>query len=553
MHYAKDGRGRLITAYEAAAGLYYRCPECRADVSLKFGKKNAAHFAHRRGQGKPECDLFHPSNYVSGLSPFRDFDADAGAPPIPPLLLSIELDPTPQSRLADKRDWKLALTVPKAPDTRGLVRIDCGAGTPRLIALSKLALDAQTYPASLDAEDFGAIWVSPEVHPRYKAAIEHRVDGLNRQTANIFVNSKQKQKALAHSLTWGGSYYLVWHDNFPIQIPSSLASSELAKRGDWSCSLVTLPDEEDADIRRWIDEICDLPIVQPRRHWAVVYPPAINIDSLGHISVASNRQLLLAIFAPSHQDEEQGSLVATVGRSTATAPTRHGNQFFAIEHDAKSGAIVTVAWDRLALPEITQIAADDALSSLGCAFAFRSRSGAERYGCFLHQAQIEPLLQAVRRSELDVSTVSFPAGCTGVFKWRRKLGDEWQTTLLSADRQENRYEINENTVKQVNSILQDASFDVLFDFGALGSRYIEGREHRAAAKSQARLPSAVRERLLWFCVTARSYPRGVQLTALADQALLHHFKSVATPPFLIAHRRHLDELVRTSSGFSEAA
>ncbi|UPJ47663.1 hypothetical protein IVB30_31010 [Bradyrhizobium sp. 200] len=553
MDYAKDGRGKLVTASEAAAGLYYRCPECRADVFLKFGKKNVAHFAHRRGQGRPECELFHPSNYLAGPTPRYDIDAEANAPPIPPLLLSIELDPTPQSRLTGHRDWKLALTVPKAPDTHGSVRIDCGAGTPRLIALSKLALDAQTYPASLSAEDFGATWVSPEVHPRYKAAIEHRIAGLNRLFANVFVNSKEKQKPRANSLTWGGCYYLVWHDSWPIEIPASLASSQLAKRDGWSCSIVTLPDDEDADVRRWIEEECDLAISQPRRQWSIVYPPAIDIDSLGHLSVASNRQLLLATFAPPRQDDERGLLIATIGRSTASSLTRHGEQFFAIQHDTKSDAAVAVAWDGLTLPEITQTAAQDASSLLGTAFAFRSRSGAERYGCFLHQAQIEPLLQAVRQSELDISTISSPAGCVGAFKWRKAIGEEWQSIFLSIDRDGTRRETNEDAVQQANLILRDASFDVLFDFGALGSRYLEARGHRAVDAPQTLLPAAVRERLLWFCIVAKSYPHGTPLTALADDALLRHFKAAATPPFLIAHRRHLDALVRPASSLLGSA
>lgn len=548
MDYAKDGRGKLITASEAAAGLYYRCPECRADVFLKLGKKNIAHFAHRRGQGKPECELFHPSFYLSGPAPRYDIHADANAPPIPPLLISIELDPTPQSRLTGNRDWKLALTVPKASDAHGMVRIDCGAGTPRLIALSKLALDAQTYPASLDAEDFGAIWVSPDVHPRYKAAIEHRVQGLNRLLANVFVNCKQKQKPFANFLTWGGSYYLVWHDSRPpLEIPASLASAQLAKRDGWFCSIVTLPDDEDADIRRWIEVASDLTIAQPRRHWCVVYPPAIDIDSLGQLSVESNHQLVIATFAPAREDDEQGLLIATAGRSTAAAPTRHGTQFFTIQHDAKSDTPVALTWDGFALPEITQTVAQDALSSLGAAFAFRSRSGADRYGCLLHQAQIEPLLQAVRRSELDVSTISLPAGCAGEFKWRKSRRDEWQAVHLTIDRGGIRREIDEDLVKRINLILQDASFDVLLDFGALGSRYLEAHEHQAVDDRQMRLSPAVRERLLWFCIAAKSHPRGTPLTGLADEALLRHFRTVATPPFLIAHRRHLDGLLRPAS------
>jgi hypothetical protein len=547
MHYAKDGRGKLVTAWEAAAGLYYRCPECRADVFLKTGKKNVSHFAHRRGQGRAECELFHPSDYMSGLSRRHDFDNDSNAPPILPLLLSIELDPTPQSRLTGYREWKLALTVPKAPDTHGSVRIDCGIGTPRLIALSKLALNAQTYPASRTAEDFGSTWASPEVHPRYKAAIEHRVAGLNRLLVNVFANGRQKQKPLAHSLSWSGSYYLIWHDSLPIELPSLLSNSQLAKQDDWRCSIITLPDEEDEDLRCWFEEKCDLTIIQQRRRWSIVYPPPIEIDSLGNVTVASNQRLLLATFAPPKEDDEQAFLVASVGRATDSTSATYGRQFFAIEHDSKSDAAVAITWDGAPLPEITQTTSYDALRLLGVAFGFRSRSGAERYRCFLHHMQIEPLLQAVRRSEFDLRTISTPARFAGELRWRRALGDGWQTVLLPSERNDSTPEISNDAVEHANLILQDQSVDILLDFGALGSRYLTALLGRSRHPQQARLNLDTRQKLLWFCITANSYPRGVQLASLADDALLRHFGSTPTPSHLTAHRRHLEALVRTAT------
>lgn len=555
MDYAKDGHGKLIMASGAAAGLYYRCPECRAEVFLKPGRRNSAHFAHRPGQGRPECELFHPSNYLSGPSARYDFDAKSNAPPIPPLSLSIELDPAPQSRLTGNRDWKLALTVPKAPDSHGSVRIDCGTGMPQLIALSKLELNAQTYPASLSAEDFRATWVSPDVNARYKAAVSHPIPGLNRLLANVFVNCKEKQKPLANSLTWGSSYYLISHESRPIEIPASLTSSRLAKRDNWYCLIVALPDDEDSDVRRWIEETCDLTITSPRRRWSIVYPPAIDIDSLGHLSVASTRNLLLATFTPQGQDEEQGSFSASASRSSASTATAHGTQFFAVQHDGKSDTPVALSWDGVSLPEITQVAQHNPLALAGVSFTFRSRSGAERYRSFLHQRQIGPLFQAVRRSELDISAISPPAGCEGAFKWRKALGMDWQSITLSIGRDGTRHETDEEAVNQVNLLLQDASLNACFDFGGLGSLYLEASRRQAVHARQKCIPSIVRQRIIWFCITAKSYPRGSlkPLTAIADDALLRHFRTVVTPSFLIAHRRQLDAQIKAFSKSSGTA
>jgi hypothetical protein len=556
MDYAKDGRGKLITAWEAVSGLYYRCPEpkCRAEVFLKRGKKNIAHFAHWPGQGRPECELYHPSNYLAGPSPRYGTSVNDDIPTISPLSLSIELDPTPESRLKGKRDWKLALTVPKAPDTHGAIRIDCGIGTPRLIALSKLARNSQTYPASLAAEDFAATWTSPEVHPKYKAAVEHRISGLDQIRPNLFANGKQKQKPLAKALSWGGSYYLVWRNSNPMKIPVSLASLELAERDGWSCSIISLPDDEDIDTRRWIEAVCDLTIGSSRRQWSLVYPPVVDIDSLGNLIVESNRELLIATAAPPRQDDwEDGQLVATLGRSAASVATKPGRQFFAIEHDAKSDGALAIVWDGLPLQEIAQGAAQRPLSLFGAAFSFRSRLGAERYRCFLHQAQIEPLFEGVRRSELDIYSIALPAGCGGVFNWRKTIADAWQSTPLLIERGAAQREIEEDVVEHINLVFHDASFEILLSFGALGSRHLTAQELRIQGLREVRLPYAVRERLLWFCVVAKSHPREAQLKALTDEALVHHYKRSPTPPFLIAHRRHLDGLVRLASGPSEAA
>jgi hypothetical protein len=64
MDYAKDRRGseKLIRADDAFPGRYYTCPTCFAEVYLRRGRWRAAHFAHRSGQGKPDCENFHPSD-----------------------------------------------------------------------------------------------------------------------------------------------------------------------------------------------------------------------------------------------------------------------------------------------------------------------------------------------------------------------------------------------------------------------------------------------------------------------------------------------------------
>jgi hypothetical protein len=175
MYHAKDRRtGQLIGASKASPWGNYRCPTCNAEVSLRSGDYRVTHFAHKPGQGKPECDEFHPSPDL--VHSWRDVPTSQG-PEVDPLWLNIELEPERDARRGLRR-WGLTLTVPKSPDDHGVIQIDLGGGDTRKIALSRLFLGPQTYRADPGAQDFGASWISPDVRPPYRAAIEHRIPGL---------------------------------------------------------------------------------------------------------------------------------------------------------------------------------------------------------------------------------------------------------------------------------------------------------------------------------------------------------------------------------------
>lgn len=549
MDHAEDRRGHIVKARNASPGPFYRCPVCRAEVFLRSGKYNARHFAHKAGQGRAECEYFHPSDYVRGPwpSPSR-YDDELDGPPVPPLALGIELDPVPESRLKGLRNWQLALTVPKAPDTHGSISIDCGTGAPRQISLTKLSLGPQTYPASVDATDFGQVWMSPEVRRRYRTAIEQRIPGLDRDIVNIFTHTKQKQKPLANSLTWGGSYYLIWRTALAVEIPKSLLSSPLANRGEWACSFVALPEEDDEGVRLWIEEVSRLTITRSRRSWAVIHPPVLDIDSLGRLSVSSSTGLLFASYSPHDQATEETAITCSVGNSTASIPSKSGNHFFEVRHDSRSDAPLALSWDGFALPEFAKAEPPDAIDSFGAAFTFRSRFGAERSNALLHQVQFDQLLSRVRRLELDVVVISLPPGANGLFKCRKELGWDWQTTTLSSGS-----DIS-GVIPQINASLQDASLDVCFDFGAFGACYLP-RASREVRGLDMRIPQSVRDKIVWFCITAKSYPASEKrpFGTLDDEALLRHLARVATPMSLIAHRRHLDRLIETATSGRRSA
>jgi hypothetical protein len=548
MDHAEDRRGQVIRAKNASSGPFYRCPVCRAEVFLRSGKYRVRHFAHKAGQGRPECEHFHPSDHVRGTWPYPRYGDDMDGPPLPPLALSIELDPVPEARLKGLRAWQLALTVPKAPDTHGSITVDCGSGPPRTITLAKLSVAPQTYPASLEAADFGQIWISPEVRPRYRAAIEPRIPGLDRSLVNVFTQTKEKQKPLSNSLAWGDSYYFVWHTALAVDIPQSLPSSPLAKRGDWACSLVALPDEDDEDVRTWIEETCHLTIARTQRSWALIYPPVLGLNSLGSLSVSSTTHLLFAVHSPHDQTTEGNTLTCFVGSASASVANSAGTHFFEVRHDSNSNTPVALTWDSFAFPEITKATSENLRDSYGVAFTFRSRMGAERYEAFLHQSNFEQLLRRVRGMELDISAVLPPPGTKGRFLSRRDTGSDWSamTPEVDLNGQDSGKDVS---VRQINALIQDISLDICIDFGTFGMCYLPRSIPEPHDGMTVRIPLTVRNRIIWFCTVARSYAatRKRAPLVMSDEALLHHFQKIATPPSLIAHRRLLEHQIEIAT------
>jgi Competence protein CoiA-like family len=55
---------RLVLAESATRRRRYLCRRCHAEVILKSGMKNAAHFAHAKGEAAPDCEDYFPSAFV---------------------------------------------------------------------------------------------------------------------------------------------------------------------------------------------------------------------------------------------------------------------------------------------------------------------------------------------------------------------------------------------------------------------------------------------------------------------------------------------------------
>jgi len=552
VYYAKKrGTGEIVAAGKASRWGSYRCPTCNVEVLLRSGEERVAHFAHKPGQGKPECEQFHPSEDLRHLW-YNTPDAYQG-PAIDPLRLSIELEPDYDSRRGPRK-WVLRLTVPKSPDEHGLVQIDCGGGDAKKIALSKLVLGTQTYLADPAAPDFGANWVSPEVRTPYRAAIEHRIPGLSSRVANVFGASRLKLKPQSNVLCWGESYYFVWPADRPIAVPASILNHVLAVNRDWSCCLIGLPHKADAEIAAWLGQTCDLPIVRSKREWALIYPPPYAVDDDGNLQVSSAAQLLLAI-RPTHGDGgSAGKVNCTAGQvsafTTLTGTDQHFIEITIPEHTTQKPVHLT--WDDASLATVIAKPYPAAASEPAILLEFEGAGVTE--SAPLHSVSCQELLGLVRLAQRRLFGVRAHPLLRGQLCWRRNGQFEWEREELvfsnaATHSPDSSVRLTAQRIDRINTTLQDRSIDVDLEFGAFGRFYASAVPQEGWRPAAFHIRRDLRQRIEWLCKVsgafATSQHRPVGL--LDDKALLLHFSGISVPAALAAHWRALDHELRTAA------
>lgn len=547
MDFAKDRRGKLIRAREASPHQYYICPVCAGDVFLRRGHKRVAHFAHRSGHGKKDCELFHPSEDISytwtryGEAP----DNDWSGRPIEPLRLSIELEPEAAVRGKCKRGWGLRITVPKADDEHGQVSIDCGTGPPRKIALSKLILAAQTYPADLDAQDFGAVWTSPEIRPNYKAAVEERCPGLDRQLINVFAASRQKYLSRVDRLHWGNSYYFVWRpDAIPI-IHDRLPLDCLADQGSWCCAFTGLPADEDAELKSWLEKTTGAVVTPHRRTFGVFYPPPYGADLYGRILIPAVKGLVLGV----HLIEGDQNLTR-LGDASATIALEGGRRHLIHVSSAQSLKPLWFTLDDAGLPPLLPLRLRDldVYPEVRLSFRFYSRAGTEDVP--LHKTRCTEYLRGVRRGECEIASFEYPAGVRGALRWRLEAEIAWNALEFHDERRTGAVRASVQQVVSLNDVLRQREFEIQFDFGPLG-QFSAPIEHAVHRLSETRpIPGKLRNRALWLLKTAQIYAneQRVPLARLANGELFALLAAAQVGSSLVAHKfslnRELSEYAR---------
>jgi hypothetical protein len=550
MYFATDRRThKIVTAESANRWRDYSCPTCNAGVFLRDGRYRDKHFAHMPGQAKPECEEFHPSNELVHSS--QTNTAIAVLPSVDPLQLSIELEPDRVSGRG-RRNWRLCLTVPKSHDGRGKVSIDLGGGDVRLISLAKLSLGAETYTVDLTASEYGARWVSPEVHPDYKSAVEERAAGLSSGAINVFSPSRQKQKPSAKALCWGESFYFIWRVDEKIAFPPGLISHQLADNRGWSCALAVLPHTPDEKLGLWLTDNCSLAIIRAKREWALVYPPAYAVDDNNSLEVPPATEVILALKSIGNQ--AAGELTCTVGQAAPVSlelanVTQHIAELS--EPKGTTNKVTHFAWDGVHVVTLVGKAYSEAAIEPTVSLEFELDGS--KVSAALHQGDARLMFSGIRDGKSRLTAVHIHPALHGELQYRDRLGWRWNSEPLIALPTGvaglRKASLPANLIERITTLLQDRSLDVMLDFGAFGKIHVPGLNDAPTSIATFQVPRELRTRIEWLSkasgvfVTRQRMPIG----ALDDDTLMRHFAQLAVPAELVGHKRALETALRDSS------
>ncbi len=550
MYTARDTRtGRVVAAGDASPYGDYICPMCTMPVFLRRGDVRVAHFAHRSGLASPECELYVPSDDIANPLTLPPGSHPKGqglsSEKIAPLALSIAIEPEYRPGRRGARQWDLCVTIPKSTDQHGQIEFDSGGGVHRRIPLSTLVLRPLSHPVDLDAINYGAVWVSPEVSQPYRTAVTHRLPGLSKDRITAFATTPEKFKPRVEILSWATSYYFVWRASAGLALPEELPCHILAQRGPWHCALVSLTDEDEPGLLEWLRRATSLDVIPEKRRWSILYPPAHDIDIAGRIQLGPSNELFLGVF-PAAEGAEPSSLECTVRGQRAIAAT-HGKGWRFVEinrWDSRVPVSLSLAWDHHALPELMMAPFADAIRP-SVVIEFRSLRMAA-FQAALHEPSCRSALDSVCASDFEITAVTFPGGVQGELRWRP--AGEFESHVLAlphsmpitSSRIDKR--LRAELVAAINLRLKDRGSEVWIDFGPFGSFHSNAREKATETTAQFTLRPSTRQQLIWFCKTSGAYQtsNGRPLDKLSDLDLVEHFAATPATPHLTGHRRAIE-------------
>lgn len=518
---------------------------CKAEVFLRSGRRYAKHFAHRHATAKPECALYTPAE--NQLDPHRrpahSFTDDERSVKDQLRILPPEICIEVESRQLNGRgrlpQWGLCITIPKSVDGRGTITFDLGAASPRTIALSKIFQGPATYPTDPDANDFKAVWCSPETDPAYKAIISERRPGLNKQGITPFVSVRGRYKPRAGRLVWGRAYYFVWPKSFDPKFPSALEVLAFENNKDWSCVLSALPECRDEIVEKWLERVCSVGIESKSATWSLLYPFLSTYAYDGNIEVPAISRFIVGCNLTGESEGTQTKAYAIIGgeRIEEQLPDQ-------------SRSVVALSYSS-GIPDLFELAGSYQIS-----FSFRAPKVQPLEDCPIawgefesategsiripmHLPEARRWLGEVRADRAQLSGITLPEAVEGELAWRSNPIAEWNRFFFNSRDVKGRKWLHQvklprDELDRIQFVLKSTSYEVLLSFRGFGEHHFLSVEED---NHPVRLSRRLRHRMLWLQKEiSLAYGDGRPVAnSVSDHDLVQCFLALKPPPSLVGH------------------
>src|SRR5579884_3793480 len=196
---------------------YYLCPRpaCRKEVLLYKGRINAPYFAHRRHEGSPLCDLYHPSDGLGGgvsvpysLTERTQSEENEYS--------GVELF----FNYAEPRNWFFYLRLPRSDSNVGFVRINLGLDDNSKIPLSALARSFKRFAFVPSSPNVGIQSFSGDVPASYRIKASATQASLDWNGITAFhANQMHRRRTRAARLYWGMEYFFAYRSALGLTLP----------------------------------------------------------------------------------------------------------------------------------------------------------------------------------------------------------------------------------------------------------------------------------------------------------------------------------------------
>ena len=388
---------------------------------------------------------------------------------------------------------------------------------------------------------FGIRWVSDEVDRGYKSAVQQDVDKIAPNDGYIFTGSG-KIRTLTSLLTWGENYIFVWR-NPAHSVPDTIDHYFIAENDGWRAAIVTLPTNQDETVEAWLRDQFGAAVSTFVRQWGIIYPPPLDRDSDGNITVGSLSELFLGFADDSDDDRSEDAIVVQTAKQSAKIKAAADQNWVAsivIPSELDSYPL-TLTWGARALQPILRERRQSAEQSVN--LAFRTATGLVKAP--LHRTAAVAILTQVRAGDADIVSVHIPEGIAGTLNVRDGvLG--WteiaQFAGVSSDAA-----LSDEKLSVLTTWLRKRSVDVRLSFRCFG-------EFTASAESakpiQGALSKSLRERLEWHLRLSKSGPAQYEISSLSNAAIVEAICSPDQNPTAAARRNLLLNELKIAAGGS---